>query len=124
MNRKDFIDECLKARETIISELKVQLEGPGADGSIPDAEHEIITDIPSKRYSCGILYPQQVTLETEDTDDTGEINDTVISEANTTIIDGNETSEEKDKIDSNVEIVGENKGEDDNDTIDLRNQWC
>ena len=127
MNRTDVIDKCLKARETIISELKVQLEGPGADGSIPDAEHEIITDIPSKRYSCGILYPQRVTLETEDTDTAEKIDDAVIDEMILLTTDGNKTPEEEceetKKIDSNVKAIEENKIEEEDDTIDLTKQW-
>lgn len=124
MNKTDIIKECLEARKTIITKLKMQLEGPGADGSIPDAEHEIITDIPSRRYSCGILYPQRATLETADTDD----EDKVLDEGNLPVTDGDEASvaerEETRKLDSNVKIVGDNKSEDEDDTINLTNQWC
>lgn len=52
---KDFI----AAREELINLVKKQMLGPGSEYSIPDAEHEIITDSPARRYSCGILFPQE-----------------------------------------------------------------
>ena len=52
---KDFI----AAREELINLVKKQMLGPGSEYSIPDAEHEIITYSPARRYSCGILFPQE-----------------------------------------------------------------
>ena len=126
MNKADFIGECLEAREHIINELRMQLEGPGADGSIPDADHEIITDIPSKRYSCGILYPQQAILDTEDIEGTRNTADATGEVAlDTTDKDENseEEREEIQHIDSNVGDIGENGNQEADDTVDLRNQW-
>ena len=62
-------NEYIKARELLIEQVKTQVLGPGSEYNIPDKEHEIITDKPSNRYSCGILYPQEtnhVTKERED----------------------------------------------------------
>jgi len=116
LNKNDITDECLKARDIIINDMQKQLEGPGAEGSIPDAEHEIITDIPSRRYSCGILYPQKVMLDLDDeVSEDGNQADEVNEEG-----DEGETNKE---IDSNIEPSGENQ-DDGDDTVDLRNQWC
>ena len=41
-----------------MSALKAELMGPGSEVSYPDAEHELISEYPSDRYSVGILYPQ------------------------------------------------------------------
>ena len=59
----------LDARERIISEIRKELLGPGSEYSIPDDQHEIITDLPEVRYSVGILYPQENLYES-DNDDT------------------------------------------------------
>lgn len=115
MNKSDITDECLKARDIIINNMQKQLEGPGAEGSIPDAEHEIITDIPSRRYSCGILYPQKVMLDLED-----EVSEDG-NQADEVNGDGDE-GETNNEIDSNIEPSGENQ-DDGDDTVDLRNQW-
>ncbi len=117
MNKSDVIDECLKAREKIISDIQKQLEGPGAEGSIPDAEHEIITDVPSRRYSCGILYPQQVILESEAESDVGAV------QADEE--DYEKFKEEQSSIesDSDIKESWKKENEEEDDTIDLRNQW-
>lgn len=126
MNKADFIGECLEAREHIINELRMQLEWPGADGSIPDADHEIITDIPSKRYSCGILYPQQAILDAEDIEGTRNTADATGEVALDTIGKDEISEEEREEtpnIDSNVKDIVENRNQEDDDTVDLRTQW-
>ena len=50
--------EMLAARDEFISLVKNELLGPGSEVSVPDAEHELITTSPEKRYSIGILFPQ------------------------------------------------------------------
>jgi hypothetical protein len=45
--------------EELISLMRKELLGPGSEISIPDDEHEIISDLPETRYSIGILYPQK-----------------------------------------------------------------
>lgn len=62
----------LNARETIAKEIRKELLGPGSEFSIPDEQHEIITDLPEVRYSVGILYPQE-NLHESDNDDTSRI---------------------------------------------------
>ena len=46
----------LDARKTLIEEIRKELMGPGSEFSIPDEQHEIITDLPEVRYSVGILF--------------------------------------------------------------------
>ena len=54
--------ELLTARNYLIEEFRKELLGPGSEISWPDAEHEIITDLPEVRYSVGILYPQRNSM--------------------------------------------------------------
>ncbi len=49
----------LQARQELIDNIRRELLGPGSEYSIPDEEHEIITDLPEIRYSIGILFPQK-----------------------------------------------------------------
>ena len=49
------LEEMLKARSTYIELAKKELLGPGSEISIPDEEHELITNSPEKNYSIGIL---------------------------------------------------------------------
>lgn len=55
-------NELLKARDILINEVRKELLGPGSEYSIPDDNHEIITDLPEVRYSVGILFPQENRL--------------------------------------------------------------
>ena len=50
--------KMLKTRDEFIELIKKELLGPGSEVSIPDAEHELITTPPEKRYSIGILFPR------------------------------------------------------------------
>lgn len=59
----------IAARKWLIDNMRHQLVGPGAEPGSPDKEYEILTDIPSKRYQCGILYPKQVSQEYEKSTD-------------------------------------------------------
>ena len=51
--------ELFEARKYLVEEFRKELLGPGSEISYPDADHEIITDLPEVRYSTGILYPQR-----------------------------------------------------------------
>lgn len=55
----------LKTREELIKKINQELLGPGSEYSIPDEEHEIITDLPEVRYSVGILYPQRNVMNAD-----------------------------------------------------------
>ena len=52
------IREFLSARDEYITRVKEELLGPGSEISIPDSEHELITNSPDVRYSIGILFPK------------------------------------------------------------------
>ncbi len=60
--------EYLKARDEYISLIKAELLGPGSEVSIPDAEHELITNSPDIRYSIGILFPRNNKLNADNND--------------------------------------------------------
>lgn len=51
--------KLFRARKYLVGEFRKELLGPGSEISYPDADHEIITDLPEVRYSTGILYPQR-----------------------------------------------------------------
>lgn len=60
--------ELLNARKTLVQEIRKELLGPGSEYSIPDDEHEIITDLPEVRYSVGILFPQDNRHDSDNND--------------------------------------------------------
>lgn len=63
------MQNLVKAREEYIDLIRRELLGPGSEVSIPDAEHELITTSPEKRYSIGILFPKNNKMNA-DNDDT------------------------------------------------------
>lgn len=50
-------EDCIKARDLLKSDLCCEVVGPGSEGSLPDKETEIITDLPESRYYVGVLFP-------------------------------------------------------------------
>lgn len=52
-------EDILSARSKLLKQLRSEMLGPGSEYSLPDDEHEIITDLPEIRYSTGILFPQK-----------------------------------------------------------------
>jgi superfamily II DNA/RNA helicase len=56
-------EELIDIREEFIKSIRQELLGPGSEFSIPDDEHELISNRPATRYSIGILYPQGAGLE-------------------------------------------------------------
>ncbi|MCU6792464.1 helicase-related protein [Paenibacillus sp. WQ 127069] len=57
--------ELLNVRAELIEDLKRELLGPGSEYSIPDKDHEIITDLPEIRYSTGVLFPQKNPISSD-----------------------------------------------------------
>ena len=53
-------ENLIDIREEYIEIIKKDLYGPGSEISIPDAEHELISDRPDQRYSIGVLFPKDV----------------------------------------------------------------
>ncbi|WP_274362913.1 helicase-related protein [Paenibacillus thermotolerans] len=62
-------DLLLDTRSQLIEQMKKELLGPGSEYSIPDVEHEIITDLPETRYCVGVLFPQKNLINAENTDE-------------------------------------------------------
>ena len=62
------INEFLMARDEYIAHIKEELLGPGSEISIPNAEHELITNSPDVRYSIGILFPKNNKLNADNND--------------------------------------------------------
>lgn len=60
--------EFIEARKEFISLIKKELLGPGSEVSIPDEEHELISNTPDVRYSIGILFPQKNMLNADNDD--------------------------------------------------------
>lgn len=65
-------NKIIKAREDYIELIKKELLGPGSEISIPDEEHELISDSPNTRYSIGILYTKENKINA-DNDDTSRV---------------------------------------------------
>lgn len=61
----NILSEMIQARDEYIRLIKNELLGPGSEISIPDAEHEIITNAPQVRYSMGVLFPQENKVNSE-----------------------------------------------------------
>ena len=61
-------EKLIKAREDYIELIKQELLGPGSEISIPDAEHELISDSPNTRYSIGILYTKENKMNADNND--------------------------------------------------------
>ena len=61
-------EKLIKAREDYIELIKRELLGPGSEISIPDAEHELISDSPNTRYSIGILYTKENKMNADNND--------------------------------------------------------
>lgn len=64
--------ELIRVRDEYIELVKNELMGPGSEISIPDKEHELISDAPNTRYSMGILYTQNAKMNA-DNNDTGRV---------------------------------------------------
>lgn len=70
MNKGEFIE----VREEYIEMVKRELLGPGSEVSLPDIEHELISDSPNTRYSIGILYTKGSKMNA-DNDDSARVED-------------------------------------------------
>lgn len=73
------ISEMIQARKEYVSLIKNELLGPGSEISIPDAEHELITNTPEVRYSIGILFPRDNKMNA-DNDDNARVEETAENE--------------------------------------------
>lgn len=58
----------IKTRDEYIELVKKELMGPGSEISIPDEEHELISDAPNTRYSVGVLFTQNTKMNADNND--------------------------------------------------------
>ena len=61
-------NEYLTARSRYVNLIKKELLGPGSEIELPDAEHELISTAPEKRYSMGILFPKDKKMNADNDD--------------------------------------------------------
>ena len=60
--------KMIKTRDEYIDLVKKELMGPGSEISIPDEEHELISDAPNTRYSVGVLFTQNTKMNADNND--------------------------------------------------------
>lgn len=102
-------------RKKITDALRAELMGPGSEVSYPDAEHELISEYPSDRYSVGILYPQNVKFGDngdvkKDKISEEEIESTIIEEKNEEDLKREQFTIHKDDVfDDEVNMAQQNK---------------
>ena len=60
--------DLINTREEYIRLIKCELLGPGSEISLPDIEHELLSDSPNTRYSIGILYPRENKMNVDNDD--------------------------------------------------------
>ena len=60
--------EMIRARDNYIDLVKKELMGPGSEISIPDIEHELISDAPNTRYSVGVLFTKNIKMNADNND--------------------------------------------------------
>ncbi len=118
--------DLIKTRNDYIALIKKELLGPGTEISIPDEEHELISDAPNKRYSVGILYTKEQKMNV-DNNDTIQIdnseneldeepnteeelqNDEIAEEVDRRYLDeGNEVRASEDNLDEEVGLAAQN----------------
>lgn len=112
------ISEFLSARDEYITRVKEELLGPGSEISIPDAEHELITNSPDVRYSIGILFPKNNKLNADNNDpsrveESGEPSEEISDEEEETVGDDNEkaapvTPAEEENLDEEISLAAQN----------------
>ncbi len=66
----DTVKEMINVRDEYIELIRKELMGPGSEISIPDEEHELLSDTPKTRYSVGILYTKKNRINADSNDAT------------------------------------------------------
>lgn len=112
------IKEFLLARDKYIALIKEELLGPGSEISIPDAEHELITNSPDVRYSIGILFPKNNKLNADNNDpsrveESSEPSEEISDEEEETLVADNEKIEpvtpvEEANLDEEISLAAQN----------------
>gem|GEM_PF-1957786 len=74
------------SRERLVDEIRKELLGPGSEYSIPDVEHELITDLPEVRYSIGVLFPQKNMINADNDEISPQVNESELDESEDELI--------------------------------------
>jgi len=102
------------ARDIFQKRIEKGLLGPGSDIFVDekDKDEEIISDFPLQRYYTGVLFPEQVRVETQLEKDENDVNNETDSDEADTL---NDNIDEKEAEDGNYK--GKNKGESKDDEL-------
>ena len=79
MAADDTTKTLIEVRKEYVELVKKELLGPGSEISIPDEAHELITNSPDVRYSIGILFPRNNTINA-DNDDSSRVEESAAEE--------------------------------------------
>ncbi|MEY9096705.1 helicase-related protein [Paenibacillus sp. RC84] len=118
-------DTLLDTRKDLFDQVKKELLGPGSEYSIPDEEHEIITDLPEVRYSVGVLFPQKNLVNADNNQEA--VPKTTVQEENEGLIeeeplnDFDAKSEKKKRYLGNVADDSENGSLDEDISLSMQN---
>ncbi len=114
MDKTDFII----ARKSYMELVKDELLGPGSEISIPDREHELISESPEKRYFVGVLYPQSTKMGINN-DDNIEEKSGEEEDSEETEVDEDNEAERKPEHNSVFELLDDKDNEEKDDpTVD------
>ena len=109
--------EYIAARSAYIQLIRQEMLGPGSEISLPDADHELISSPPEKRYSIGILFPQDhknndSVLDSEpsedDTDEEAEADVYHVSYEDEDIHEENSDMNHDNNLDEEVNLASQN----------------
>lgn len=112
METKNDQQEYIAARNEYVNLVKQELLGPGSEISVPDAEHELITNSPDVRYSIGVLFPRNNIINA-DSDDSARVEESA-SEGNEQDAAETEMAEDATRETSAQRIDSVNPADEDN----------
>lgn len=118
-------DTLLNTRQELCDQIRKELLGPGSEYSIPDEEHEIITDLPEVRYSVGVLFPQKNLINADNNQEAApkikahDDNEELIEEELSIEIDT--TNEKRKRYFGNVADDSENGSLDEDISLSMQN---
>ena len=118
MDNTQLQKSLLETRTKYAELIKKELLGPGSEHSYPDEEHELITEQPERRYSIGILFPQNNLINAENDDSLKAEGIEEDEETDEESSDGNDTVErerkhfinspEEDNLDEEINLASQN----------------
>ncbi len=79
--------QYIETRDQYVDLIKKELLGPGSEISIPDEQHELITNSPDVRYSIGILFPRNNKINV-DNDDSARVEESAAEDEDDEVSEG------------------------------------